>query len=82
MNRVVAYKDLVKSRVHWTKALRRANALSTSDLLDYAITTDVEHGFWIDEYRKAHDMAALEQVDLQLMQLQAIQEVLRNRAAK
>jgi hypothetical protein len=82
VSRAIAYPQLVRQRVRWARALKRARFFHGGDLLDYGINTAVEYGRWVDEYRKTPVAAALDQMAEQLMQMQAIQEVLEQRSDK
>jgi hypothetical protein len=79
MSRLTSYRDLVRERLRWTKAVKVAKAFRGDELLDYAQSTTIEYDYWLDEYRKAHARDALEQAAERLMQLQAAQDVLEER---
>lgn len=81
MSKLITYPQLVRERVRWNKARKRAGAFHGDELLDLAGNTAIEYARWIDEYRKASAKAALDQTADALMQLQAIQDVLEQRAA-
>lgn len=82
MSRLVTYRDLIRQRVEWNKALKTAKFFRGSQLLDYALNVDVEYASLVDEYRKGASPDILAAMAKQLMQLQAIQDVLEERAAK
>lgn len=81
MSKLITYPQLVRERVRWAKARKRAGFFHGDDLLDFAGSTAIEYGRWVDEYRKAPVKAVLDQTADALMQLQAIQDVLEQRAA-
>lgn len=80
MSKVITYPQLVRERVRWNKALKRARYFHGDELLNFAENTAIEYGRWVDEYRKMPVKDALNQTADQLMQLQAIQDVLEQRA--
>lgn len=84
MTRIIAYADVVRQRVRWNRAIKIAKSFHGDDLRDYAQTTSIEYGKWIDRYfGETVDAAdALDQVSEQLMQLQAIQDVIEARAGR
>lgn len=79
MSRLITYRDLVRQRIKWNKALKRAKFFRGEEFFDYAGNTAVEYHKWIDECRKHCDKAAAEQAAELLMQLQAIQDVMEER---
>lgn len=79
MSRLASYRDLVRERLRWTKAVKVAKGFHGGDLLDYAQSTAIEYAHWLDEYRRTPVRASLEQAAESLMQLQAVQDVLEER---
>lgn len=79
MSRLASYRDLVRERLRWTKAVKIAKSFRGGELIDYAQSTAIDYGKWLDEYRKSPIRASLEQAADRLMQLQAVQDVLEER---
>lgn len=79
MSRLVSYRDLVRQRSKWTKALKVAKSFALPELLDYAQSTAIDYSRWIDEYRREGVEAPLKEANLALMQLQAVQDTLEER---
>lgn len=79
MSRLASYRDLVRERLRWTKAVKIAKSFHGGELLDYAQSTAIEYAHWLDEYRKAPIRASLAEAGQRLMQLQAVQDVLEDR---
>lgn len=84
MTRIIAYRDVVRQRVRWNRAVKAAKSFHGEQLRAYAQSCAIEYGQWVDRY---FDGAlnvgdALDQVSEQLMQMQAIQDVLEERAGR
>jgi hypothetical protein len=79
VSRLTSYRDLVRQRARWTKAVKVAKSFHGGELIDYAQSTAIEYAHWLDEHRKAPLRATLEQAADCLMQLQAVQDVLEER---
>lgn len=82
MTRLVTYTDIVRQRIRWNKSLKNARHLHGDELLDYALNTGIEYMKLIDDYRRFPQDSVLDHVAEQLMQLQAIQDILEQRQAK
>lgn len=81
MSRVISYKDLIKQRVHWNKAIKRAKFFHGEELIVFAENTALDYTRWLDTFRRDPIKATLEQCAQNLMQLEAIQYVMEERCA-